>query len=167
MPASSSRLLGTCYSRGSPIFWLNHSLCASASSWTGWLVACTELCSADLKEKIFLFFLGTCLGRDLRTSGAPFQPYLSVKLLLLPGTISVFRRLWTLVDVNWSLAYSGASLRRIAPGVSFGLQPWGTLPGLLMLALLEVDIILKSSGCGLMCEWENNHSCFHLLPQYF
>lgn len=43
-----------------------------------------------------------------------------VKLLLLPGTISVFRGLWALVDVNWALAYTGASLRRIVPGASFG-----------------------------------------------
>lgn len=43
-----------------------------------------------------------------------------VKLLLFPGTINVFRGLWALVDVNWALAYTGASLRRIVPGASFG-----------------------------------------------
>lgn len=78
---------------------------------------CTGLCSADLKEKKKSFFLGTCLGKDLRTSSAPFQPYLSVKLLLLPGTIRVFRGLCTLADVNWEFAIQGASLGRTVPGL--------------------------------------------------
>lgn len=76
-------------------------------------MACIGLCSADLLEKYLCFVLGTCLGWGLRTSSTSFQPYLSVKLT---ASRDNYRG-----ECKLEFGIQGASLRRIAPGVSFGL----------------------------------------------